>query len=169
MPNENGAPKQHSLREVVSDIDNERDLRGYIVGQTSRVPARTTEIQYHKHPVSYSATTTRNKTLIASSRLWSLQPNLLQAFHLQRPLVYRRSSTRLRPLHPLISRSRPSSLLTLRPRNLTFRPQPSLPTPATTRRNTIRLLTVSMAACSRTIDMSRTVALLRPIQLLVRP
>ncbi len=41
-----------SLREVVSQIDNEKDLQTYVMGFATKVPARRSEIKYERHPVS---------------------------------------------------------------------------------------------------------------------
>ncbi|KAF2104734.1 RhoGAP-domain-containing protein [Rhizodiscina lignyota] len=43
---------QRSLRDIVHQIDNERDLQTYIKGHASKVPSRSTEIKYEQHPGS---------------------------------------------------------------------------------------------------------------------
>lgn len=45
-----GAPAK-SLREVVSQIDNERDLHHYIMSYASKVPSKPPEYKYERHPV----------------------------------------------------------------------------------------------------------------------
>lgn len=49
LPSENASNR--SLREIMGDIDNEKDLHHYILAQKSRVPPRAAEIQYVKHPL----------------------------------------------------------------------------------------------------------------------
>ena len=44
-------PPTKSLREVVSQINNERDLQYYVMSFASKVPARRSEIKYERHPV----------------------------------------------------------------------------------------------------------------------
>ena len=44
-------PQPRSLREVVQQIDNEKDLSNYIVSYSSKVPS-VNEIRYQRHPVS---------------------------------------------------------------------------------------------------------------------
>lgn len=51
-PTDGGAP-QRSMRDVVLDIDNDKDFQSYILNHTSKIPARTEEIQYKQHPVSF--------------------------------------------------------------------------------------------------------------------
>lgn len=43
---------QRSLRDIVHQIDNERDLQTYIKGHSSRIPSRSGDIEYKQHPVS---------------------------------------------------------------------------------------------------------------------
>ena len=47
----NGTTPQRSLREVVHQIDNERDLNSYVAGFASKVPPRASDIRYQPHPV----------------------------------------------------------------------------------------------------------------------
>ncbi|KAF1814478.1 RhoGAP-domain-containing protein [Eremomyces bilateralis CBS 781.70] len=39
-----------SMKDIVHQIDNEKDFQTYIVGLTSKVPAKPVEIKYEKHP-----------------------------------------------------------------------------------------------------------------------
>ncbi|KAF2150333.1 RhoGAP-domain-containing protein [Myriangium duriaei CBS 260.36] len=48
LPSETASNR--SLRDIMTDIDNDRDLHSYILAQKSKVPPRTSEIQYIKHP-----------------------------------------------------------------------------------------------------------------------
>ncbi|KAI9752856.1 MAG: hypothetical protein M1815_000232 [Lichina confinis] len=43
-------PPTKSLREVVSQINNERDLQYYVMSFATKVPARRSEIKYERHP-----------------------------------------------------------------------------------------------------------------------
>jgi len=40
-----------SMRDMVSQIDNERDFQTHITSHTSTVPPKPAEIRYEKHPV----------------------------------------------------------------------------------------------------------------------
>jgi len=39
------------MRDMIGQIDNERDFQTYITSQTSTLPPRPAEIRYEKHPV----------------------------------------------------------------------------------------------------------------------
>lgn len=41
---------QRNLRDIIGDIDNNRDFCGYVGGHASKVPPRTGEIKYEQHP-----------------------------------------------------------------------------------------------------------------------
>jgi hypothetical protein len=43
-----------SMRDMIGQIDNERDFQTYITSQTSTLPPRPAEIRYEKHPVCCS-------------------------------------------------------------------------------------------------------------------
>ncbi|KAI9795479.1 MAG: hypothetical protein M1833_007009 [Piccolia ochrophora] len=43
------APRSQSLRDVVQQIDNEKDLKNYIIGFSSKAPPRTSDIKYERH------------------------------------------------------------------------------------------------------------------------
>ncbi len=43
-----------SLREIVTAIDNEKDLNFYLGGYHAKVPPRSGEPKYERHPVSSS-------------------------------------------------------------------------------------------------------------------
>ncbi len=45
---------QKSLREMVHNIDNERDMQTYLKGHVSKVPSKSAQIKYEQHPVSTS-------------------------------------------------------------------------------------------------------------------
>lgn len=45
-------PDSRSLREIVTAIDNSRDLNQYLMGYHAKVPPRTGEPKYERHPVS---------------------------------------------------------------------------------------------------------------------
>ncbi|TKA76017.1 hypothetical protein B0A49_02927 [Cryomyces minteri] len=47
---ESDVPEQQSLRDMVSSIDNEKDLQNYITSFTPKVPARSKTIKYERHP-----------------------------------------------------------------------------------------------------------------------
>ncbi len=47
-------PSARSLREIVTAIDNEKDLNSYLGGFHSKVPPRSGEPKYDRHPVSAS-------------------------------------------------------------------------------------------------------------------
>ena len=47
-----GSGSNLSVREMVQQVDNERDLQQYIMAHSHSVPARPAEIRYEKHPVS---------------------------------------------------------------------------------------------------------------------
>ena len=44
-------PQPKSLREVVHQIDNERDLQHYVAAFSSKVPPRNSDIKYERHAV----------------------------------------------------------------------------------------------------------------------
>ncbi|KAL1301485.1 hypothetical protein AAFC00_005731 [Neodothiora populina] len=50
LPATDGAPAQRSMKDVVLDIDNDRDFYSYILNHTTKIPVRTGEIQYKQHP-----------------------------------------------------------------------------------------------------------------------
>lgn len=41
---------QRSMRDIIVDIDNDRDLYGYIGAHANKIPPRAEEIRYEKHP-----------------------------------------------------------------------------------------------------------------------
>ncbi len=45
-----GSPP-NSLRDLVSQIDNDKDLRMYVMSFAPKVPSRRSEIKYERHPV----------------------------------------------------------------------------------------------------------------------
>lgn len=47
------APSQypHSLKEVVHAIDNKKDLEDYVTSYHSKLPPKTSEPRYERHPV----------------------------------------------------------------------------------------------------------------------
>ncbi|KAG9674955.1 RhoGAP-domain-containing protein, partial [Aureobasidium melanogenum] len=49
-PSDPSAPVQHSLRDIVLDIDNKADFDNYMSGHVSKVPSRISEIKYEQHP-----------------------------------------------------------------------------------------------------------------------
>ncbi|KAH0271759.1 RhoGAP-domain-containing protein, partial [Aureobasidium melanogenum] len=49
-PNDPSAPVQHSLRDIVLEIDNKADFDNYMSGHISKVPSRISEIKYEQHP-----------------------------------------------------------------------------------------------------------------------
>jgi hypothetical protein len=48
--NEPNGPKQHSMRELVSQIDNQQDFQSYIRSFGTKIPPRTGDIEYRPHP-----------------------------------------------------------------------------------------------------------------------
>lgn len=46
------APQPRSLRDVVYQIDNDRDFKSYMMGFASKVGPKPAEIKYERHPVS---------------------------------------------------------------------------------------------------------------------
>jgi len=52
-PQPDAANPQRSLRDQVAQIDNDVDLRNYIISFSNKVPARPAEIVYEQHPVFY--------------------------------------------------------------------------------------------------------------------
>jgi len=48
-----------SMRDMIGQIDNERDFQTYVTSQTSTLPPRPAEIRYEKHPVSWPLHTLR--------------------------------------------------------------------------------------------------------------
>ena len=51
-PLKNEPNGQRSLRDVIYDIDNEKDLHNYISSFAPKIPTRAQDIQYKPHPVS---------------------------------------------------------------------------------------------------------------------
>ncbi|KAG9960174.1 RhoGAP-domain-containing protein, partial [Aureobasidium melanogenum] len=49
-PSDPSAPVQHSLRDIVLEIDNKADFDNYMSGHVSKVPSRISEIKYEQHP-----------------------------------------------------------------------------------------------------------------------
>ncbi|KAG9806893.1 RhoGAP-domain-containing protein, partial [Aureobasidium melanogenum] len=49
-PSDPSAPIQHSLRDIVLEIDNKADFDNYMSGHVSKVPSRISEIKYEQHP-----------------------------------------------------------------------------------------------------------------------
>ncbi|KAH0361173.1 RhoGAP-domain-containing protein, partial [Aureobasidium melanogenum] len=49
-PNDPSAPVQHSLRDIVLEIDNKADFDNFMSGHISKVPSRISEIKYEQHP-----------------------------------------------------------------------------------------------------------------------
>lgn len=52
LPGSESAPMSRSLRVAVSSVDNDKDLNDYISAYYPKVPARTADIKYERHPVS---------------------------------------------------------------------------------------------------------------------
>ncbi|MCJ1312385.1 hypothetical protein MMC25_006059 [Agyrium rufum] len=50
-----GAAPRRSLRDVIHRIDNERDLKTYVLGFTSRIGPKHPEIRYERHPTLQSS------------------------------------------------------------------------------------------------------------------
>lgn len=49
--NDSNGPQQKSMSELVSEIDNAQDFSNYIRSFSGKVPARSTDLEYKKHPV----------------------------------------------------------------------------------------------------------------------
>jgi hypothetical protein len=49
LPDSDGS--RHGLRDIIAQVDNEKDFHSYITSFTSQVPPAR-EIKYEKHPVS---------------------------------------------------------------------------------------------------------------------
>ena len=47
------ATSPKTLREVVSQIDNEKDLQDYVMAYSFKVPIKPAEIKYERHPVRW--------------------------------------------------------------------------------------------------------------------
>jgi hypothetical protein len=50
-PPPDAANTQRSLRDQVAQIDNDVDLRNYIISLSGKIPTRPAEIKYEQHPV----------------------------------------------------------------------------------------------------------------------
>lgn len=50
-PPDGQASVTKSLRDVVSQIDNEKDLQSFVMTFATKVPSRRSEIKYERHPV----------------------------------------------------------------------------------------------------------------------
>lgn len=51
LPSDGDSTSQRSLRDVMSNIDNEKDFHSHIIGHRSKVPASVAEIKYEQHSV----------------------------------------------------------------------------------------------------------------------
>lgn len=51
LPAGEGAAPQNSLRDIMGDIDNDRDFHTHIISQKSKVPPKAADIRYEQHPV----------------------------------------------------------------------------------------------------------------------
>ncbi len=56
----------HSLRDAIRRIDNEKDMREYILSFSSKVPPKHADIQFERHPVRLSFS--RRRLLLNSHR-----------------------------------------------------------------------------------------------------
>ncbi|KAF2757501.1 RhoGAP-domain-containing protein [Pseudovirgaria hyperparasitica] len=52
IPGSEGQQVPPSMRDFANLVDNEKDLNSYILSHTSKVPAKSPDIKYEKHPVS---------------------------------------------------------------------------------------------------------------------
>jgi len=50
--NDTDGPQQRSMREMISQIDNQQDFHGYVKSFSGKIPPRTGDIEYKKHPVT---------------------------------------------------------------------------------------------------------------------
>ncbi|KAF1344834.1 hypothetical protein BDV97DRAFT_402588 [Delphinella strobiligena] len=81
LPPTDGVPAQRSMRDVVLDIENEKDFQGFILNHTSKIPVRTEDIQYKQHPTlapkqQTSATTTTQSRQLSSSQSHPTAPQI---------------------------------------------------------------------------------------------
>lgn len=53
LPEEGGVP-QKSLREMIAGIDNTTDFNAYITSFSGKIPTKSADLKYEKHPVSFS-------------------------------------------------------------------------------------------------------------------
>ena len=53
MKTASDGPQPRSLRELVHQIDNDRDLKTFIVASSTGVPPKRPEIRYERHPVRH--------------------------------------------------------------------------------------------------------------------
>ncbi|KAI9776020.1 MAG: hypothetical protein M1839_000622 [Geoglossum umbratile] len=53
-PSAGSNPESRSLRDVVYLVDNEKDLKSYVMGLSSKVQPKATEFKYERHPASFS-------------------------------------------------------------------------------------------------------------------
>ncbi|KAF1980921.1 RhoGAP-domain-containing protein [Aulographum hederae CBS 113979] len=69
-PLQDGEPKQRSLRDIIAQVDNDKDLNEHLLAEKSKVPHRKPEIKYEKHP-----TLTPVQHIPPSTNLLSQQQN----------------------------------------------------------------------------------------------
>lgn len=59
---QNSAQGSKSLRDVVYQIDNQKDLNTFISGHASKAGVRPSDIRYERHPVRYEAQSLPKRT-----------------------------------------------------------------------------------------------------------
>ena len=74
-------PSVKSLREVISQIDNEGDLRDYVVSHVSKVSSKPSEYKYERHPVRISLIYSKAKELKMDNRHLPLNSRLYHSQH----------------------------------------------------------------------------------------
>ncbi|KAK0936113.1 Rho GTPase-activating protein [Friedmanniomyces endolithicus] len=73
---EHGA--QRSLRDVVAEIDNDKDFHTYVRGHANKIPPRPSEITYEQHPTLASKTQQPSSRNVSSAAPPVLQPPVQQ-------------------------------------------------------------------------------------------
>lgn len=77
LTDSNGPRTQRSLRDLVIDIDNEKDFHSYISSHASKIPARPSEIRYEQHPTLAPKTQMpRSSAPATQSSAPTMQPTL---------------------------------------------------------------------------------------------
>lgn len=75
-----------SMREMVQQIDNERDFQTYVTSHTNNVPSKPADIQYEKHPVCDNRRHTLAHSLTLDRRWQVLRLLLKQSRQLHQPI-----------------------------------------------------------------------------------
>ncbi|KAI9819388.1 MAG: hypothetical protein M1826_001137 [Phylliscum demangeonii] len=69
------APASRSLREIVSEIDNDRDLHQFVAGLAPKVPSKPVEYKYERHPSLIQQQQQQQPTPPSANRVQQLNPD----------------------------------------------------------------------------------------------